>query len=716
MLLIHATLSVVLLMPSFDGPGDAATVVAAEPTIAAALLKGGVEPATIRLSPEDLGLFDSNARRTPLVDWLFASPLKAPMLASYVKASFDVVWPGDCVDAMAQLSRWNGRVVRRGLVGDPLEQQRRLSRVEQPVLGALARVFLLGGAELLPDHRARVTQQLANATADEQTRLAVLLHAMCDAHEWTNYACSPYDASVWAEILARERKSGAKAQKDDDRPTQIQFLEMSRSAAAISSFDHALPLVGAQEIAFAVDEFVAPYVKSEMAAREGGSKFGASDGRTGEKEPIDSGTMNASTEIVDEPTPDPSRWSLVLQTPLGLISIGSEHQLKGETMAPFLLIDWKGDDVYARLAANSAPLQRVSVAIDLDGDDKYVSDDPVQGGFGAGHAGIGMLFDFAGKDSYKIQRNGLADAIFGVGLLYDFAGDDEYTAIEKAQAHAVAGTALLIDVAGRDRYEIYNEGQGFGGPAGAAALVDREGSDRYNANDVEITFPSPQSDKHNVSLAQGAASGWRGDYMQGLSVAGGVGLLMDEAGNDIYSCAVFGQGVGYWFGTGMLVDLGGSDIYTGQWYVQGAAAHFAAGTLIDTDGDDSYTGTMNMSQGAGHDLSVGGLFDLAGNDRYRAGTLSLGAGNAAGIGLFVDAAGNDSYILEREAASALGYVTPDGADGIRKVMQGMGLFLDLAGIDGYSATRASNNSIWVSPAATPPGVLPGVARGVDVSP
>ncbi|RJP32749.1 MAG: hypothetical protein C4547_13615 [Phycisphaerales bacterium] len=715
MLFIRAIAAVLLALPAADGNEDRPTIVACERAVSAALAKAGVDPASVRVSPQDLTLFESHPPRPPLVDWLFANPLKAPLLASYVKSAFAITWPGDCVDATAQLSRWSGRVVRRGLVGDPLEQQRKRARGDQPVLGALERVFHLGGAALPDEVRAQAAQQLASATADEQTRLAVLMHALCDAHEWASMACSLYDPAVWADILARERKSGAKAEKEDDRPAQIQFAGLQRSADAVLAFDRALPLVGAQEIAFAVDEFVAPYVKSDMAARDGKSKFGASDGRTGEPEAIDAGTMNASDEIANEPTPDPSRWSLVIQTPLGLISVGTEHDLKGQTMAPILLIDWKGDDSYARLAANSAPVQRVSVAIDLAGDDKYVNDDPVQGGFGAGHAGIGMLFDFAGNDTYKIKRNGLADALFGVGILYDFAGDDQYGAIEKAQAHAVAGTALLIDVAGRDRYEIYSEGQGFGGPAGAAALVDRADMDRYNADDADITFPSPQSDRHNVSLAQGAASGWRGDYMQGLSVPGGVGLLLDEQGNDIYSCGVFGQGVGYWLGAGLLIDLGGDDLYTGQWYVQGAAAHFAAGILIEADGSDSYTGTMNMSQGAGHDLSVGALFDLAGSDRHRSGTLSLGAGNASGVGIFVDTADNDSYILEKDAASALGYVTPADAGGIRKVIQGMGLFLDLNGIDGYSATRASNNAIWVSPAATSPGVLPGVARGIDLS-
>lgn len=703
------------VIPLAAGDEDLPQIMYCEPDVAAALAEIEIDPATVRLSPHDVNLLDGRPVRTPLLEWLFASPLKVPLLESYIKDSFRIDWPGECVDAFAQLSRWRGKVVRRGLIGDALEQPREQVSVPDlthPVLPALDLVFRLGGEDFVWESRSKVMEQLEAAPLPQRTRLALLLHTMVDAHKWADIAYQGRTDEDWSAILKRERESGAKSVKLDKKPTLEQYRERRRSAEAVSDFDPSLPLVGAEEIALAVEEFVAPFIRARVEARKKAEDFGATDGRSGDK--IDMGVMNvAEPARDDDESPEASEWSLVLQTPVGLISIGSEHDLEGQSMAPFLLIDWGGDDDYPRLAANSAPTQRVSVSIDLGGDDNYGGENSQAGGFGAGHCGIGMLFDFAGNDTYAIKRNGLGQALFGVGLLYDNEGDDKYKAVEKAQGCAVAGVAMLVDIDGNDRYEIYSAGQGFGGPGGAAALIDRAGSDRYVANDTDIRFPSPQTAKHNVSLAQGAGYGWRGDYLRGLNLSGGVGVLFDGAGNDIYFCGVFGQGVGYWLGTGILLDGGGNDVYTGQWYAQGAAAHFAAGILLDTSGNDSYDATMNVTQGAAHDVSLAALFDLQGDDRYRGGSLGLGASNSSGVGILLDRAGNDAYILEGDTKNSMGYVAPNAPTSIRNVIQGIGLFMDLGGVDGYSASRASNNSTWLTPTKTPDSVLPGVARGID---
>lgn len=725
-------------VPARPSPAPPAQFMAAEADVAAVLERHGVDPWRVRIQPHDLDLLDTQPPRTPLLDWLFASPLKIPLLKEYVADAFNVDWPGDCVDAFATLSRWRGRTVRRGLVGDALERPRKLAAVDDPLGAAVERIYKLGGKTLDDAAREKLKQCAAAAPPDQLSRLAVLLQTMCDAHEWADLAFEDRPAEAWSALLAQERRPEEKdAVKSEASPFE-EFRTLRRSAEAVAEFDASLPLVGAEEIVLAVEDFAAPYVRAAVELRKKGAGFGAADGRSGAGQPAES--MNVSDLLDADKTPPPTNWGLVLETPLGLISIGDKHELgqpaqpaqpaepgaaapapapapaptPAAAMAPFLLIDWGGDDSYARLASNTAPVQRVSVAIELGGNDTYKNDDPRVGGFGAGHLGLGMLFDFAGDDTYEIKRNGLGQALFGAALLYDDSGNDKYVAVEKAQAYAVAGVAMVVDVAGDDKYDIYNAGQGFGGPGGAAALVDRAGGDRYIANDADIRFPSAQSAEHNTSMVQGAGYGWRGDYLQGLSAAGGVGLLLDERGNDIYACGVFGQGVGYWFGAGLLMDLDGNDRYAGQWYVQGASAHFAAGVLLDAAGDDAYEGVMNMALGAGHDVGVGALFDLDGNDRYRGGGLSLGAGNASGVGILLDRAGADGYTLANNADNAMGYVTPEAPTGVRKVIQGVGLFLDLGGLDGYSLSRAANNATWVSPAAAPATVLPGVARGIDV--
>jgi hypothetical protein len=217
-------------------------------------------------------------------------------------------------------------------------------------------------------------------------------------------------------------------------------------------------------------------------------------------------------------------------------------------------------------------------------------------------------------------------------------------------------------------------------------------------------------------MCQGAASGWRADYSDGMSVNGGVAVLLDAAGDDEYTCGLFGQGVGYWYGAGLLIDLAGDDRYLGHWYVQGASAHYAAGVLVDRGGADHYTANQNMSQGAGHDMGIGVLIDDAGDDTYQGTTLGLGAANAAGIGIFVDKEGNDRY--ETPPESCLGWA--NRSEGYRSLFRSYGLFFDLAGEDTYTGpdgqagrAAAGNGRAWTIPAdkEAPEPVVFGV--GVD---
>ena len=89
-----------------------------------------------------------------------------------------------------------------------------------------------------------------------------------------------------------------------------------------------------------------------------------------------------------------------------------------------------------------------------------------------------------------------------------------------------------------------------------ALLIDLGGNDRYVANDTDIRYPSAQNREHNNSLCQGVAAGSGADYSDGLSTNGGVAVLLDGAGDDEYSCGLFGQGAGYWNGGGAAAGPG----------------------------------------------------------------------------------------------------------------------------------------------------------------
>ncbi len=139
---------------------------------------------------------------------------------------------------------------------------------------------------------------------------------------------------------------------------------------------------------------------------------------------------------------------------------------------------------------------------------------------------------------------------------------------------------------GNDTYDCHSQAQGFGGVKGFGALVDVRGDDKYVADDTKIDNPAPQTAQHNTSLSQGVGFGRRANPGDGHSMAGGVGMLVDGAGNDFYKCGVFGQGVSIVQPRRSCVDFGGNDSYDGVWYVQGSAAHYSLGCLLDLGGDD----------------------------------------------------------------------------------------------------------------------------------
>jgi hypothetical protein len=398
-------------------------------------------------------------------------------------------------------------------------------------------------------------------------------------------------------------------------------------------------------------------------------------------------------------------YDVQIDTTWGLIRLTGGSNTVHEDRETLIIIDTGGNDTYVNVPANKSLTSWASVVIDTNGNDHYVSNRqllnlPIEkwperkaadGRAGPGGAlfGYSILIDVAGDDVYRSHLPAFGSGRFGVAAVLDRAGNDLYDSYRNSQGFGMFGVGILEDLAGDDAYHGFFQVQGVGQTMGFGLLLDRAGNDAYVANDQVIDIPSPQTQEHNVSMAQGAGNGRRGDYLEGHSLAGGVGILFDQQGDDTYSCGVFGQGVGYWMGVGMLWDSAGNDRYTGQWYVQGASAHFAVGYLEGGGGADSYTALMNMAQGAGHDFSIGMLIDREGDDTYQAPNLSLGSGNANGIGIFADLLGDDTY---RSSGITLGRAAEAPKLSLRSRALTLGLFMDLAGRNVYpeAATWARN--------------------------
>jgi len=375
-----------------------------------------------------------------------------------------------------------------------------------------------------------------------------------------------------------------------------------------------------------------------------------------------------SSEDVVRLVRDSLKKTTVVRTSIGLIALGGPGpDTYDDSYA--VIIDVGGDDVYISTdttKASSLDLP-IRLIVDLGGDDTYLGKDF---SFASAVAGVSILIDVAGNDTYRSGSFSLGCGLFGVGILHDLAGNDSYTSATNTQGCGIFGIGLLRDDAGSDTYIAQAQGQGFGATRGLGMLHDATGNDRYLA-------ASPFQDvlryeDHQTTFTQGVALGYR------PIASGGIGILVDGNGNDVYSCDIYGQGAAYWFGLGAIVDMSGSDRYQAYQYAQGSGVHLATGLVIDESGDDIYV-SHGVSQGCGHDYALGALVDIAGDDAYIVESLSLGGGNANAASMFVDVKGNDSYVA-MNTTNTLGY------SDFRRTQGMIGLFIDGSGDDRYGET------------------------------
>jgi hypothetical protein len=348
-------------------------------------------------------------------------------------------------------------------------------------------------------------------------------------------------------------------------------------------------------------------------------------------------------------------WLYARRTPRGPLLVGAAGaNTYGERA--WLVVDIGGDDLYAA---------EIPWVFDLAGDDRYLA--AADAALGAGLFGAGLVFDGSGDDLYSGGRIAQGAALFGIGVTWDGGGNDTYLAQELAQGAALFGAGLLVDLDGEDEYAAARLAQGFGGPAALGGLLDAGGRDRYVASGK---YPSAYGTPTNYeAVAQGVGLGLR-DHADG-----GVGVLWDGAGDDLYLAGNFAQGTGYYLGLGLLLDDAGDDRYLGSRYAQGSAAHLGIGVLVDRAGDDRYRGKTAANQGAAWDLSIAALVDCAGDDDYAGGEMALGAGEQNGVGWLFDAGGSDRYADRAKAFGFSGVTTYDGGRGAGN----LGVFVDEGG-------------------------------------
>ena len=388
--------------------------------------------------------------------------------------------------------------------------------------------------------------------------------------------------------------------------------------------------------------------------------------------------------------------TLVLQTPLGEIIVsGITDDAHDYDKSPLLLIDCGGNDVYSGFYAQSGDALPYSVVFDLGGSDQYKSD-AVDFGPVCGLLGFAGLFDLGPEaDCFSGTRRCFGYSFCGVSMLCDAAGDSKYNTESLSLGASEMGISILLDFDGNDIYHSFFSSQAHGAIGGFGMIHDAKGNDQYIACSTPVINPSAQLKDRNMSGSQGFGTGRFGPNTDGHSLIGGIGILLDQEGDDVYKASVFSQGSGYGFGIGILADLDGDDIYSALWYAMGSAAHQGCGFLIDKSGDDIYEASHYMMGGSGTDFSVGLFADLAGNDRYHALNASLGYGLSNSFALFIDQAGNDAYKVDNGLGA--GAAQNELNLTLRGLWRTYGFFVDMAGDDEYQCLpECKNELVWSS--------------------
>jgi len=358
---------------------------------------------------------------------------------------------------------------------------------------------------------------------------------------------------------------------------------------------------------------------------------------------VDSGFLTSLKRLMAA-SPNATGRIATRKTQWGTIILGGradDRYLKESDAA--VIIELAGDDFYANNTGSSVPGAIPSaVLVDFEGDDHYENWKHMRQG--CGFMGVGILLDCAGEDSYVGIRCCQGAGFMGIGILADMDGNDSYRAIDYGQGVGQFGAGFLLDERGQNRYEGHQLCQGVGLAWGVGLLYsgDPDGDDSYY-----------NKGQHASGYADaGSFEGWG----QGLGVghrpfaSGGIGVLVDEGGNDDYQGGTFSLGGGYYYGMGILNDRGnGADRYRGSRYNIGFTAHQAVGIFIDEGGDDHYLTTHYVAMGMAWDESCTLFIDRCGDDTYVAPSFAFGAAAMNGFALFIDADGSDRYVGSKPA-------------------------------------------------------------------
>ena len=182
-------------------------------------------------------------------------------------------------------------------------------------------------------------------------------------------------------------------------------------------------------------------------------------------------------------------------TPLGKIIVGGAGHNVYSNEA-FLIIDTGGDNTYLNSAggANGLVGRPISIVIDLGGNDQFISKRSFSQGSGV--FGIGILAALGSNCTFQAKNLSQGAGFFGCGLLMTGEGKQTFEADTFCQGAGMFGAGILWQRGGDTTYKASEMAQGFGGTSGLGLLLDESGDDSYYAAAASI----PAAGSRNISL------------------------------------------------------------------------------------------------------------------------------------------------------------------------------------------------------------------------
>lgn len=210
---------------------------------------------------------------------------------------------------------------------------------------------------------------------------------------------------------------------------------------------------------------------------------------------------------------------LAVADPVGIVRLGSGGN-DYDDVVRMLQIDPAGNDMHYNNAGGNTLLSDlnaistrdwpIAVHVDFEGTDIYVS--TATDSQGSAFAGLGIMLDLSGDDSYRGHRSAQGVGVVGIGYHRDYQGNDVRWVGGGGGGGMGTTLGILRDDGGDDEFESYSPSGGYAIHEGALGLLwDRAGRDQYQTAAVD-------------------SFGWGDDA--------GRGWLVDEGlANDYYSTA-----------------------------------------------------------------------------------------------------------------------------------------------------------------------------------